>query len=173
LSTICSRPACAPRRYRPPGPDEHHIATNFGVKALIAADSYSLREDVTPPACSKLLFASYPQAAVTVSWTEQPPRGSGLGDRASGAAVRYSAARLPEIILDASPDSQRLRSPRRGRWARGIWTSSSRLVESASTRAVCCLQLSDFKGRELEYRAIEARRAWFSPMPDGGVKMAT
>jgi hypothetical protein len=35
---------------------------------------------------------------------------------------------------------------------------------------VCVYQLSDFKDSELEYTVIGPGRAWFSPMPDGGLQ---
>jgi hypothetical protein len=77
-----------------------NIAANFGAKVLIAADSYCLREDVTPPVCGKVLLASYPQAVAT---------GRGINSLLELVASAIAQAglpfdallpRLPDIIID-------------------------------------------------------------------------
>jgi hypothetical protein len=148
-----------------------NIAANFGAKALIAADSYCLREDVTPPVCSKVLFASYPQALVT---------GRGLNNLLEVAASAIAQAglpfdallqRLPEIIIDACARFAALAPAKT--WPHGAknldvivggWSKAHRRA------VVRVYQLSDFKDSELECTVIGPGRAWFSPMPDGGLQ---
>jgi hypothetical protein len=144
-----------------------NIAANFGAKALIAADSYSLREDITPPVCSKLLLASYPQAVVT---------GRGLNNLLEVAASAIAQAglpfdallpRLPDIITDACARFVELAPAK-------TWPYGAKNLDviiggwsKAHRRAVVCVyQLSDFQRQQTRYWEHRREKDLREKMPE-------